>query len=116
LFLDKYGKVFKVFDDQDSGNICFGVNDGENKYFVKFAGAPTERSRISTEEAFERIKSTVLIYRDLGHPVLTKLINAEEIGGGFTMIFEWTDAECMGKQYPLSRSKFMQASIIRLVI
>jgi serine/threonine-protein kinase len=23
-FLEKYGKVFKVFDDQDSGNICFG--------------------------------------------------------------------------------------------
>ena len=24
------------------------------------------------------------------------------------MIFEWTDAECMGRQYPLSREKFMQ--------
>lgn len=22
-FLRKYGRVFKVFDDQDSGNICF---------------------------------------------------------------------------------------------
>lgn len=27
-FLSKYGKVFKVFDNQDSGNICFGVTDG----------------------------------------------------------------------------------------
>ena len=107
-FLGKYGKVFKVFDEQDSGNICFGVTDDENKYFVKFAGSPTERSRISTEEAIERIKSTVPIYRDLAHPVLTKLINAEEIGGGFAMVFEWTDAECMGKQYPLSREKFMK--------
>jgi len=107
-FLEKYGKVFKVFDDQDSGNICFGVADGENKYFVKFAGAPTERSRISTEEAVERIKSTVPIYRDLAHPVLTRLVNAEKIGGGFVMVFEWTDAECMGRQYPLSREKFMQ--------
>ena len=24
-FLQEYGKVFKVFDDQDSGNICFGT-------------------------------------------------------------------------------------------
>ena len=107
-FIEKYGKVFKVFDDQDSGNICFGVADGENKYFVKFAGAPTERSRISTEEAVDRIKSTVPIYRDLAHPALTKLISAEGVGGGFAMIFEWTGAECMGRQYPLSREKFMQ--------
>ena len=40
-FLSKYGKVFKVFDNQDSGNICFGVADGDKRYFVKFAGAPT---------------------------------------------------------------------------
>ena len=23
-FLERFGRVFKVFDDQDSGNICFG--------------------------------------------------------------------------------------------
>lgn len=110
-FLSKFGKVFKVFDDQDSGNICFGVANGDNKYFVKFAGAPTERSRVSTEEAIERIKSTVPVYRDLAHPVLTRLIDAEETGSGFAMVFDWTDAECMGRQYPLSRVKFMQMPI-----
>ena len=26
-FLKRYGKVFKVYDDQDSGNICFGVRN-----------------------------------------------------------------------------------------
>ena len=63
---------------------------------------------MSEEEAIQRIKSTVPIYQDLAHPVLTRLITAEEIGGGFAMIFDWTDAECMGKQYPQSREKFMQ--------
>ena len=110
-FLSKYGKVFKVFDDQDSGNICFGVTNGEDKFFVKFAGAPTERANVSQSEAIERMKGTVQIYRDLTHPLLTKLIDAEEIGGGFAMVFEWTDAECMGRQYPLSRKKFMQMPI-----
>ena len=109
-FLSKYGKVFKVFDDQDSGNICFGMANGDNKYFVKFAGAPTKRSRISTEEAVDRMKKTVPIYRDLAHPALTKLIDAEDTGGGFAMIFEWTDAECMGRQYPQSRERFMRIS------
>ena len=110
-FLSKYGKVFKVFDDQDSGNICFGVHDGESKRFVKFAGAPTERSRVSKDEAIQRMKSTVPIYQDLVHPLLTKFITSEEIGGGFVMVFEWTDAECMGRQYPQSREKFMQMPI-----
>jgi len=31
LFLGKYGKVFKVFDDQDSGNICFGIANSGKK-------------------------------------------------------------------------------------
>lgn len=39
-FLAKYGTVFKVFDEQGSGNISFGVRNGEKKYFIKFAGAP----------------------------------------------------------------------------
>ncbi|MCL2253220.1 MAG: hypothetical protein FWC09_02140 [Lachnospiraceae bacterium] len=43
-FLSKYGKVFKVFDDQDSGNLCFGIKDDNRRYFIKYAGAPTVRA------------------------------------------------------------------------
>jgi serine/threonine-protein kinase len=110
-FLGKYGRVFKVFDDQDSGSICFGIADGDLRKFVKFAGAPTVRSNVSAEEAIARMKTTVPIYQDLAHPALTKLITAEEVGNGIAMIFEWTDSECMGMQYPQSREKFMQMSI-----
>jgi len=107
-FLAKYGKVFKVFDDQDSGNICFGMEEGESKRFVKFAGAPTACARVCAVEAIERIKNTVAIHQDLAHPILPELIAAEEIGGGFALVFEWIDGDCMGKQYPLSREKFMR--------
>lgn len=110
-FLNKYGKAFKVYDDQDSGNICFGIEGCDKRYFVKFAGAPTERGCVSTDEAVDRIRQTVSIYMDLAHPALTELITAEEIGGGFVMVFEWTDAECMGRQYPLSREKFLQMPV-----
>ena len=34
-FISQYGKVFKVFDDQDSGNICFGAEKDGERYFVK---------------------------------------------------------------------------------
>jgi len=39
-FISKYGKVFKAFDEQGSGNISFGMKNGDMKYFIKFAGAP----------------------------------------------------------------------------
>ena len=107
-FLNKYGKVFKVFDDQDSGNICFGVANGDKRYFVKFAGAPTERTTVRAKEAIVNLKRTVPIYEDLAHPNLIQFVSAEEIGGGFAMAFEWVDTECMGRMYPLSRQKFMK--------
>ena len=110
-FISKYGKAFKVLDDQDSGNICFGVVDGENQYFVKFAGAPTDRACVSADEAVINLKRTVPIYQDLAHPNLIKLIKAEEVDNGFAMIFEWADAESMHPMYPRSRKKFMQMSI-----
>lgn len=107
-FIEKYGQVFKVYDDQDSGNICLGVQNGDAKYFIKFAGAPTQRYDGTPKDAIERLKATVPIYRDLVHENLIKFITSEEIGGGFAIVFEWTDGECMGKMYPQSRQKFMQ--------
>ena len=107
-FLKKYGKVFKVFDDQDSGNICFGAADGENRYFIKFAGAPAARAGVCAEEAVANLKAAVPIYWDLAHPNLVKILQAEEIGRGYAAVFEWVDAECMGRMYPLSRRKFME--------
>ena len=110
-FLSKYGKVFKVFDNQDSGNICFGVTNGINKYFIKYAGAPTARACVSAGEAVENLKRTEPVYHDLAHPNLIRLIASEEIGGGFAMIFEWSDAECMHPMYPRSRQKFLKMTL-----
>ena len=106
-FLRRYGKVFKVFDGQDSGNIAFGVADGDARYFVKFAGAPTVNAVVSAEEAIANLKRTVPIYQDLAHPNLVKLLSFEDIGGGFATVFAWTDAECMHAMYPESRRRFL---------
>lgn len=110
-FLNKYGKVFKVFDDQDSGNICFGTKKDGERYFVKFAGAPTERSSITQDVAVKRIKETLPIYQDLQHPNLLELVEAEEVGGGFALVFKWTDAVCMGRMYPVAHQRFMQLPV-----
>lgn len=118
-FVQEYGKVFKVYDDQDSGNICFGVSgerksgsvllpeNKEERYFVKFAGAPTERYEGTPGEAVERLKDTLPIYRDLRHPRLIELVDTREAAGGFAMVFKWAEGDCMGRMYPAQHQRFM---------
>lgn len=106
-FLGEYGKVFKVFDDQDSGNICFGTEKNGEKYFVKFAGARTAEYDGEPCDAVERLKSTVPIYENLKHANLIDYVESKEIDNGFAMIFKWVDGECMGRMYPDSHRKFM---------
>ena len=109
-FLREYGRVFKVFDDQDSGNICFGTDNGKKRYFVKFAGAKTAEYNGEPIDAVNRLKSTVPIYENLKHNNLIEYIESKEINNGFAMIFKWTDGECMGRMYPESHKKFMALS------
>lgn len=106
-FLARYGRVFKAFDDQDSGNICFGVEKNGERYFVKFAGAPTARGGVSLEEAISNLRATLPVYEALRHENLIELLYAEDVGGGFAMVFRWVDAICMGRMYPEDHARFM---------
>lgn len=108
--LKEYGNVFKAFDDQDSGNICFGTEKNGKKYFIKFAGARTAEYDGDPADAVSRLKSTVPIYESLWHKNLIEYIGSKEIGSGFAMIFKWTDGECMGRMYPEQHRKFMLLS------
>jgi serine/threonine-protein kinase len=112
-FIRKYGTVFQVFDNQDSGNICFGIQGDDGKRsFVKFAGAATARYDGRTvggiEGAIARLKATVSIYRDLAHPTLNRFIKAEDISGGFAVVFDWVDAICAHPMYPSDFRKFQE--------
>ncbi|WP_079912732.1 serine/threonine-protein kinase [Paenibacillus sp. 32352] len=98
-FLSEYGKVFAVFDRQDSGYLCFGILNDNKKLFVKVAGAATVLSSVSTDMAITRLKSTVSVYQDLSHPSLIEIIDHKEIKNGYLTVFEWFDGDCMGKQY-----------------
>ncbi len=111
-FIHRYGTVFKVFDDQDSGNLCFGVkSEDEKRYFIKFAGVPTARAIVSGEEAIANLKHTVPIYQDLAHPTLIKFVKAEKVGNGFAMVFEWADAICAQRMYPADYKAFQELSL-----
>jgi serine/threonine-protein kinase len=110
-FLSRYGKIFKIFDYQDSGNICFGAEKNGERYFIKFAGAPTEKYTGKPEDAIARLKSSVPVYQELRHPNLIEFVKAEEVGGGFAMVFRWVNGECMARIYPESHRKFMETTM-----
>ncbi|MGN1346467.1 MAG: phosphotransferase [Eubacteriales bacterium] len=106
-FIRQFGRVFKIFDDQDSGNLCFGVEREGERYFVKFAGAPTEQYDGTPAEAVARLRATVPVYRALRHPNLVELVDALEVGGGYAVVFRWADGDCMGRMYPAEHRKIM---------
>lgn len=110
-FIRKYGRVFRIFDDQDSGNICFGTQRDGQRLFVKYAGAPTEAYPGTPEDAAARLKATVSVYRDLRHPNLIELVEAGEMADGFGMVFRWADGDCMGRMYPAAHRRFMNLPV-----
>lgn len=105
-FLAQYGRVFQVFDQQDSGNICFGVDGSRGRLFIKFAGAPTVRRSCTREEAVCRARESAQVYFDLRHDNLLNLLSCDDVGGGVALVFPWTDAVCWGKMYPEQHALF----------
>jgi serine/threonine protein kinase len=105
-FLARFGRVFRVLDDQDSGNLCFGLEGEAGRLFLKFAGARTARASVSPGEAVENLRAAARVTRDLAHPRLLPLLWDGEIGGGYAAVFPWTDAICMGRMYPAQRAAF----------
>src|SRR5699024_9138639 len=67
-FLSKFGRVFCVFDQNDSGNISFGVeNTTGQKFFIKVAGAKTVESIQITDQTLVSLIDTSVIYQKLRH-------------------------------------------------
>lgn len=54
-FLKQFGRVFRVYDDQDSGNLCFGVEKNGVRTFVKLADYRRERERWPLNDALYRV-------------------------------------------------------------
>ena len=72
-WLLKLGTVFAVFDQQDSGNISFGVEKNGHKKFIKYAGAQTIAYEGTINDAIEHFP----------------------VQSGYVLIFDWFDGECL---------------------
>jgi len=94
-WLQQMGRIFKVFDKQDSGNICFGIENKGEKLFVKFAGAMTTEFNGDPQDAINRLKSAVPLYYDLRHSALVNIKDHHEVESGYAVLFEWYDGVCL---------------------
>lgn len=94
-WLSAWGKVFAVFDKQDSGNLSFGVEKDGVRRFIKYAGAATTEFEGEPAEAILRLKQAVQVYEDLDHPSLVRLLSHFEAGPGYAAVFEWFDGESL---------------------
>ena len=92
-FLARYGTPFCVFDQQQSGNIAFGMQSAQwGKLFVKFAGAPTVNARIAPTPAAEALCLAMSAYQALyAHPALVKLLGCGTVAGGYAAVFRWAE-------------------------
>ena len=94
-WLQQMGRIFEVFDQQDSGNISFGIENQGKKMFVKFAGAQTTEYNGDPQDAVDRLKLAVSLYSDLQHPALIQIKSHHEVESGYAAIFEWFDGESL---------------------
>lgn len=98
-FLQHLGRVFCVFDEQDSGNIGFGVATDTEKLFVKYAGAKTICSHSDPADAIQRLKEAMPAYEALRHPHLVDLREHHATAEGYVAVFTWFAGECLNAHW-----------------
>lgn len=105
-FIQQYGRVFRVFDDNDSGNISFGVDDGHRKRFIKLAGAHPVNAALSPDEAVANLRRTEHIHRDVAHHNIVRFRESVENGSYFGLVFDWSDGELLRRIYTKPFGRF----------
>ncbi len=91
-WLPAYGRVFRIYDQLFSGNLCFGVDGPYGKLFIKYAGAKTVRYRGKTRDAVIRLRNGMQYYESFSHPALTRLLAHGQVGDGYAAVFAWRNA------------------------
>lgn len=94
-WIKKYGTVFSVIDATGSGCICFGIQNGKDRYFIKIAGVDTVDAEITPQESVETLKNAVGLYRTLKHPSLVELLEHYPVLDDYAAVFRWVEGGCL---------------------
>lgn len=95
-FLSQRGEIFAVFDErtQDSGNVSYGVEVDERRYFVKTAGRPDDnRSYLDHRGRVSLLRNAVILAESSDHRTLPKLHQVVETSWGPMLVYDWAEGE-----------------------
>ncbi len=98
VYLNSVGNVFAVFDErsQDSGNISYGVQTAQGRYFVKTAGNPDDPNPfLSHSERVSLFRNAVRLRRSCDHPTLPSLYQVVESPHGPLLVYQWVEGELL---------------------
>lgn len=88
-WLSDFGRVFCVFDQLISGNLCFGVEENNTRLFIKYAGAPTLMYAGQPEAAIQRLLASRSRYEELSHPCVNRYLGEVRTPQGHALVFAW---------------------------
>jgi serine/threonine-protein kinase len=80
------GQVFRVFDQQDSGCVSYGVRSGADRYFVKTA---------TTDEAAAALARAVQVHSVVQHPALVGPPRVLPDGERVALVYPWLDGDVL---------------------
>jgi serine/threonine-protein kinase len=96
-FLRDAGSIFATFDQQDSGNVSYGVESGGARYFVKTAGSPDlDLPQLSLEQRWALLRNAARIGQAYRHQALPRLLSVVESPHGPVLVYDWADGELLG--------------------
>jgi serine/threonine protein kinase len=101
-FLSRHGEIFAVYDErtQDSGNISYGINIGNERYFIKTAGLPDDpRPYLSHAERVKWLFNAARLNRSLEHPLLPRLHHVINSTWGPLLVYDWAAGEHIHAQH-----------------
>lgn len=96
-YLVAIGEVFARFDQQDSGNISYGVRVGEERFFVKSAGRPDDpRPYLTHAQRIALLRNAARLWHTTSHPALPTLQHVIESPEGPLLVYAWVEGELIG--------------------
>ncbi len=96
-----------MFDSQDSGNVSYGVEVDGQRFFVKTAGHPGDRTaRLDHSRRVAALRNAVRVARSCAHPVLATFRGVVESPEGPLLVYDWVDGEQLGHAWRSSGSAF----------
>jgi serine/threonine-protein kinase len=85
-YLRRIGRVFRVFDRQDSECVSYGVELASERWFVK---SPT------TAESAVPLRRVIALHAAVQHSAIIPLRNAISAAGALVLVYPWVDGEVL---------------------